>query len=348
MPEFINHILTFCRRGTPHLQASFSIEDKFGLYQPALKIDELGRSGLQIQHCFNLIGIEKDETRDANWPYFIRQTAAYHAFDLVEGQAVWLILKGNDVIRDRIKKATEGEKRRHRFRTANDTTEASFSMSLSTHLLIFKWCIENWSSYIDFLQSKTQKLAAHTMLSPVAEVTSEEAIASNLPSRKNSGFSIQSRHSRSASFIAKMGFPPSPPRSPIQLPTFESALTEEPQQQNPTMEIKDLNLDKLFSFDQLQALHRYAENLAEAGLVISQNRRVMKEIITRVDELRGSETLRDHLKVDQIDFGGFFRGVNACLRELDNQHDRLQITLASLEKVMALVSYHASLYAREG
>lgn len=345
MPEFIDHVFTFCRRETPHLQTAFSVDDHLGLYQPTLRIDELGRSGLLAQHCFNLVGIEKETSKDPNWPYFLRQTAAYQSFDLIGGQTFWIILKGNQAIRDRIQKEADGRKRRH-CRGKLETAEVSLSMSLSTHLLMFRWCAENWSSYIDFVQSKTQRLAAHTMLSPVAEGTKEEVIASTLHSRQNSGFSVHSRASRSTSFGEKIRLSPSPKSSPV-LPSWESTLTAALENKPKATEMKDLNLDKMFSFDQLQSLHHHAERLEEAGLVISQNRRVIRGIVSRFEELKKSATLRMHLQTEEVNFEGFIRGANACLRELDNQYDRLQIMLTGLDKVMALVSCTALRVGRE-
>lgn len=340
MPDFMNHIFTFCRREMPHLQTSFAIEDHMSMNSSGLRIDQLGRSGIQIQHCFNLIGVER--ITDVKLPFALRQTAAYHSFDIASGRAFWMILKANQTIKQRVQKATAGNKRRHRL-TNLDSAEISFSLVLETHLLIFRWCVENWSEYINFLESKVRPSSAHTRLSPVAGLTREDALArvaspsSSFPSRQNSGWSTGSRVSRTASLLEKIGIPPSP-RNPPQLPSMDSSLTAEPEQMEIAEGLEDINLDELFSFDKLQDLHHTAERLGEASLVVGQNKRIIEEIVMRFEELQKTTIFSKHLDVNEIDFVGFFRGAKTCQMELDNQLDRLRTIIASLDKVITLVS----------
>ncbi|RSL97540.1 hypothetical protein CEP52_010850 [Fusarium oligoseptatum] len=104
MARFLDFTCAFKWRETPHSFAYFRNEDYLSSqhYQPGLSA--MGRSGIRIQHCFNVLGIEM---RRGKTQWLLRQTAAYHSYDLVQGRALWVVLKGDNTMRKRLESETE-------------------------------------------------------------------------------------------------------------------------------------------------------------------------------------------------------------------------------------------------
>lgn len=330
MPAFLNHIFTFSRREGPHLQAAFSYEDHLAERSQTLRIDELGRSGVQTQHCFNLVGIEFEKKNDS-WPWLMRQTAVHFSFDLVGGQASWIIVKANAVIREHLVKDVEANSSRRQLDDVS-TIEGSFSLALRTHLLIFEWCIENWSDYIGFLENAVERPSALTKGSSVAEMTAEavisryEAINSPIQSRQNTGLSNRGPVSRTTSFREWFGITQKPVNNPPQTNPAEAT------------DGNELDVEQLFPFDQLQDLHRNVDRLEDASGVINQDKKVIEDIIQRFECLKSSTVFTSHVKTDAIDFDRFYQRAHACVRELENQLTRLRTIINGLDKVISLVS----------
>jgi hypothetical protein len=348
-PCFLEHVFTFCARDEPHMRTSFRTEDYLSLHDQPLQLGQLGRSGIQLQHCFNLVGVEHD--KEANWPYLYRQTAAYYSFDIIEGKSVWILIKANNVIRKRIQQSTESTQRRRNLRQFT-SAEASFSSGLSTHLLIYEWSVENWTGYIDFLELKVQEYSGFIKYSPVTGLTQEKELAQALSKRptwqgdkmprQNSGFS--QRFQRRTSSFGKMinaGTRAFSDKLPLKLKKSSVAAASAPPQPTKVKVMDELNLDEIFSFNQLQNLHRLAAQLERAMLVIKQNKRVLLEMLERFTELRGSTDFANRMRVDDINFQDFFRRTRRCLSELENQGGRLETLQAGLDKDVALVSQSA-------
>lgn len=60
--------------------------------------------------CYSLKSVEKVDDEDldeAQKPWSARQIATYHSFDVDTGVALWIFVKGNDEIQDRIMSRTE-------------------------------------------------------------------------------------------------------------------------------------------------------------------------------------------------------------------------------------------------
>lgn len=348
MPPFLDHVLSFCGREEPHLQACFRSEDYLSVADLDLAIGELGRSGAQVQHCFNLVGVEYDGGQIR--PYLYRQTAAYYSFDPVEGVSMWVILKANKVIRNRIQQAA-GFPQQNPALGDLSTPESSFSASLNAHLLILEWSIENWDSHISFLENKMLESSRFVKYTPVAGLKEDTHIEQGISrrttyhpgnrpetqSRQNTGLPRQlSRISTTATWkrLAEVGRRLLMPAARKQNKSQDNAVT--PQQSKPIL--NDLDLDTRFSFDQLQALHQLATELEDGNLVLGQNQRVIEAMIHRFESLKRSSLFNWHIQVDNTSFEAFFLRARRCLRELGNHQARLNALQGGLEKDISLVS----------
>ncbi|KAK3324566.1 hypothetical protein B0T19DRAFT_428858 [Cercophora scortea] len=149
---------------------SFRHENFLGAAQAAqYAIQRLGRSGREIKQCYNLWSAEKADANDGGSPWRIRQTAIFHCFDVEGGgRSVWVNISANDEMRDRVMDATK---------TCEDLRPASlndlcgsFAATLTTHLIAFEWCGENWRRYIGSLESNLRSVLDKVNNVPVEDV----------------------------------------------------------------------------------------------------------------------------------------------------------------------------------
>jgi len=167
MPSFLDFLFPFgYQEYARHMNfSSFRQESRLEPWYSRLGIPELGRSGRELRMCYNLKSVEPCEHQQ-HMPWSIRQTAVYHSLDLETGKAFWVIVKGNDLIKERIRYVMQ------RFRVPKHVEELDdaydeFSVSLATHMTICDWCDEHWRWYISYLEetmSNKTGLACAVML----------------------------------------------------------------------------------------------------------------------------------------------------------------------------------------
>ena len=73
-------------------------------FDRGLRIPEVGRSGRGYQLCYSLKAVEQSKSQ-AEWPWSIRQTAIHHSFDVHHGRANWIVIKGDQLMKNRIRLA---------------------------------------------------------------------------------------------------------------------------------------------------------------------------------------------------------------------------------------------------
>ncbi|KAH6613722.1 hypothetical protein B0J18DRAFT_470055 [Chaetomium sp. MPI-SDFR-AT-0129] len=229
MPSFVDLICTFQSREIPLDYALFRRENYLDRDSPTLRLPHLGRSGIQIQHAFNLLTVERTDLgkQEFNqWP--LRHATLYHSLDLETGRAVYLGMKGNSELALRIKEA--GQSNRHMLATTPRTREKSFIASLQVHLIMLEWCGENWNEYIEEKLVSFQEYSTNVKIAPVEDVAAPAKIAATFQrrtlsrhagvarqtSRRSSGFN---RHDSIAEEESEGQQPPSPSRDSLPSPT---------------------------------------------------------------------------------------------------------------------------------
>lgn len=343
MPSFLDILFTFRAREDPHTRTRFSYETCLGKTQPRLVLPSLGISGFRIQHCFNLVGVEKDEKKQDSW--LIRQTAAYHSFDVVYSRSTWIVMKGNRLIRERLQKSTDG----HRKRCPDYplTVQGCFLANLRSHMLMFQWSAENWEPYIDYLEGMLIRPKNVAKYTPVLELSKDEGIEMNL--KKNETWATLS--SRQDTGLSGLMTPPSSPaKSGRVLGFFRSSSGLDDQLNQPTVPLsskpintngkfENLDLDEMFSFDQLQSLHRLGGRIQEAINILGQNKKLLEEVKQYFQGLLNSQNFLSFIDLQDYmeDVAAFFRGIDKIIREMDSHQARLQTILQDLEKNTALV-----------
>jgi hypothetical protein len=162
MPALMDFIFPFGKQihAEDFYFSGFREESRLDPRQRGLQIMQLGRSGKEIRICYNLRSVEELPSKDRP-AYSIRQSAMYHSFDLETGQSLWINVKGNKLIRDRV---TDTEAT---IAPASKSRSEAFSASLNVHLLFCDWSVENWRWYINDLESQLQDLLGHALATPI-------------------------------------------------------------------------------------------------------------------------------------------------------------------------------------
>lgn len=198
-PILIDVLTSFGRQRAPlgFQSASFCQDDLTRPSQPALvEISGLGRSGWELRHCYKLHGLEGSSPNSkAKWTML--QTAIYHSFDLENGRAMWLSVKANNEVRDRIKEGTESLEV---MRASNSPTPGpSFAACLATHLIVFGWCTEGWRLHLGGIESDVREILVKVKSTPVEPLGDELNFtprlinAATMPSARDREGSITSR-----------------------------------------------------------------------------------------------------------------------------------------------------------
>lgn len=126
-----------------------------------VQIPQLLRSGKELRMCYNLRSAEPSAS-DPALPWSIRQCAVYHSFDVQTGKALWVTVKGNDLIKERIQ---DDEILRQLSRA--ETRSGKLSSALKMHLMLCDWASENWRGYVSELEEKVRKFAPGALAIPV-------------------------------------------------------------------------------------------------------------------------------------------------------------------------------------
>ncbi|KAK0714741.1 hypothetical protein B0H67DRAFT_490888 [Lasiosphaeris hirsuta] len=319
MPSFLDLVFTFKARQRPLTHALFRHENYLDENTPSLRLTHLGRSGIQIQHAFNLLTVERTDLPEERNQWPLRHASLYHSLDLETGRAVYILLKGNSELARRIKDATETN--RHMRGDTRRTPVQSFVASLQVHLIMLEWAVEYWSEYIDSMDEALRTSSVEAKVAPVASVTSPIDLADSFH-RRGSSFSKRGNSralSRQGTMQTVMSRPgtvsrnsqpdilpeessePSTPRTPV-TPTRSSSRSfsgflrrasggldsrstfvqgKDDIVEEPNVLIDQLaDLEERFSFNELQRLSLTGDEIDRSILALEQS----KDVVAQVEE----------------------------------------------------------------
>lgn len=298
MAPFLEHVFTFHRREDPHLQASFKSEDYVWSHS-LIPRPECSR----IQHCFNLVGVEHDAD-SPDEPFKYRQTAAYFSLDLVSAKTVWLIIKGNFIVRESIEEFSKKLDQPERLAT----TKGAFMFALQSHLLIYEWAMQSWTPYINHLGKKYSDISKLVKYVPVGKKTEDQVI--DLVVKRKSTFTTGGQQNSGLHTSA--------------------AQTRKSHDRGP-------DISDIFSIDQLQRLHVVATEV-QAGLsVLHQNKTVLQDMLKHFQYLHQSGNFRHSVEIEDQDFHTFLYRTEHCIGELESQHIRLTSMQMDIDRTTSLV-----------
>lgn len=346
MPDFLDFVFPFGE--SEHAQdfhfSGFRAENQFSKNPGAergLAVPALGRSGRQFQMCFNLRSVEM-KTFDSRRPWSIRQIAAYHSFDVETGRTVWIFVKGNSLMRDRVESAlTNRSKTENNDIGSFSTVTAAFASSLNVHIMICEWSRENWRWYINFLEERFQGLTRHSLLAtvdteirPTAEITAAatRSHTTPLPTIKRQG-TIASI-GRAQLTKLKKAFTSTPSSS-----TRAADVNRVPLQTVSLASVSNLSDEKEFSFEKLQSVQNLEEKATETLLVLKTNMDVLNELKDCYARFQKSESWPDELKGQARDrLVRFETRVSSVVREIGMEKSRLETLVRHISDRKTLVS----------
>ena len=163
MPSFLDCILPFGEQveKLDSLFCGFRYQFSMGSKDHTSRFAQGGRSGNEYQQTYSLKSVEY-VGQDPRWPWYIRRTSVFHSFDLSEGRAVWVILKANKVIMERVSNDVSKEK------NSPSNRAAGFASSLRIQAIPCDWAEENWRWYINFLEERLRPIIDRTLNAQVA------------------------------------------------------------------------------------------------------------------------------------------------------------------------------------
>ncbi|KAK8041731.1 hypothetical protein PG993_006254 [Apiospora rasikravindrae] len=128
----------------------------------SMAIPEIGRSGKEFRVAYKLFAMEQQEDEfDNKW--VMRQTATYHTLDLVEWKALWITVKANDLIRERVDDINSES---CTYPGHSPAAEA-LSRSLATHQVIFDWCTDGWGLHISRIADAVEEILRPLTATPI-------------------------------------------------------------------------------------------------------------------------------------------------------------------------------------
>jgi len=300
---------------------------------------------------FNVFAFEdnKDPGSQEKYRWPLRHVTAYHSFDVDTGASLWLVIKGDETMRERIVASP------HHGEDANpapgDHRPASFGASLRTHIAILEWCTENWSSYIGYLEERYHRYATDVKHAPVGELAASMANRAAVEREPKSPFGPSLRRATQNSHVS---WAPSPGSnqiarilggwrntdpglhhpSPIGNAPPPAETAEEDNSQEGEDEVEDV-----FPFEDLQSIRGLSDEVAAASTVLDQDKRILGDLRRRYSTL-----------VENLDFvegmGGrpiraataeFLQQAEVLEGDLDAHRCRITALTGSLDKAEEMV-----------
>ena len=324
MPAFLDFVFPFGMN--EHAQdfhfSQFRCEDTPGHQGLGLDIANLGRSGREIRLCYSLRSVEQSKDQ-RYWPWSIRQCAVYHSFDVDTSRSVWLIMKGNQLMKTRIMSTTEFQNPES---PVSNLKGHNFAASLITHSLLADWSGENWRWYINHMENTLQETTRHALS---VSVNSSSAPG---PATTRVTFVPQERqalqHPRGEKpAVFELPLPP-------ELPDFAEPSARDHEHNK--------EVDKEFSFEDLQKLQSLEEKANEANLVLGTNVGILRELKGQYESVISSSSQPSG------DYPAFIkdeceREVVRFIRHLVSLENNMVLQRSRIETLMRLLADRKSL-----
>ena len=321
MPAFLDFVFPF--GVNEHAQdfhfSQFRCEDTLTEVGGDLAVPDLERSGREIRLCYSLRSVEPSEGQ-RYWPWSIRQCAVYHSIDVDTGHSIWVIMKGNQLMKSRVMSTTESHATQS---SPADPLCHAFASSLISHLLLADWSGENWRWYINHMENVLQGTTRHALSATVSSLPPAES------SYKGETLVPIERGSPQHSLPEKSGAlqPPLPPELPgVAGPSFRDNEVEE-------------KADKQFSFEDLQKLQSLEEKANESDLVLKTNIGILQELRAQYGTVISSAGFPSHVRQEcSKDVLQFTRHLASAEHNLVLQRSRIETLMRLLADRKSLVS----------
>lgn len=339
MPQFLDFVYPFGERVDAedcHFSA-FMATTRTSKADSTLEIPELDWSGRKYEMCFNLRSVESAQGTP-EWPWSVRQTAVYHSFDIISGRTIWIIVKGNNLMRNRIQKtmSTSESSKSGNIRDC-DLLPRSFCATIETHLIFCEWARENWRWYINFLEKEFRGITGMAL-----HVTVEHQSAPEISQLMRSETAPNPPEGPKRTFSWSTLSQGLQPRRAV---TFEEIPSATAQQDSNDREMtvavreKQHGNDPIFSFDKLQAIQNLQEKANETTLILTMNIKIIQKLRQQYRDLASLEHWPE--KFEERTYKAterFQRAASEVISDMEMQRSRLENLGRILADRKALVS----------
>lgn len=359
MPSFLSFLFSF---GAQHhakdfFFAGFRHDTCLSDLEKSVAIPALGRSGRTLRLCYSLRSVEASKDQEM-WPWSIRGTAAHHTFDFETGRTSWLIVKGEGGASMQERIIAETSSQNGNMLNKFDSRNQAFSSTMSTHLLLCNWSVENWRWYINYMEQEVQAITRKTLsvkvrkpqaepkqmlrfsrtatgvlvppkkistskslnIKPQPTVPLASKVATNLPTQGPPG-------PPGPPGVPGLPGPPGPPGPPPLLSTLHQPMNFDP-----------LQPDKEFSFEDLRRIEYIEEHANEALLVNTLNSSILLALAQHYASVVESKSCPKDLKNEcKVDVRQFINRISDISAEIQTQKARMETLLRLLVDRKALV-----------
>ena len=164
MPDFVNFLFSF---GFQEHQDDFhfsGFRQRINLQAPTLGQSQQHTTSNQkstLDICYNFKSVEPSDCDD----WSIRNCAIHHSFSVKEIESSWIVVKGDDLMKDRVKSATGAWGPPEL--SSYHSLEEAFRASMATHQIFCDSAAENWRWYINSLEQRFEHLTSRIRSAPV-------------------------------------------------------------------------------------------------------------------------------------------------------------------------------------
>ncbi|KAF1810985.1 hypothetical protein P152DRAFT_483320 [Eremomyces bilateralis CBS 781.70] len=270
--DFLNYLFPFGKQERPKdfYFSGFCQEYHFTEESRRLRIPKIGRSGYGFQLCYNLKSVEPpslSSSPHSNWS--IRQAGIYHSFDTSTGRTVWIIVKGNDRLKNRFERAAKDVKKQY-LRAFDDARDA-FRSALETHKILCEWSDEQWRWYLNSLEEKVENMTGKVKFATI-DVPNHDSKpflerSATMPAARSNNLIMKLRRAVTSS----LGMVPEDVENAM--PAALANSTEDPNEK-PRVTISQDDI----TFNGLQRLQHIEETVISAELVLDANKRVILDL----------------------------------------------------------------------
>lgn len=342
MPAFLDFVFPFgfqiderdTHFGGSRFECSIDPQDR------EQRLPELGRSGFGFQQCYSLKSIEPSRGNQS-WPWSMRRTAIYHAFDLERGSAKWIMLKANSLLQDRVNSTVGVPEPPLQGQVAN-----GFAMSLATHLVPCEWAAEHWRWYLSFIEQEIQTTTQRALTLEV-----DEQIDDFNPQTPSRVATMLSQSDESVNLISKCwNFAATCTQKSMssERDKADGGIDEKKVRFGPN-EARNFNFGRKleleqenkisFSFEDIQQIQFIQEKVNEAGMVLGSNIDTLTAVQNQHLEVWTSESFpSDSKHACKGAFRKYQRRMAAIVQELKLHQSTVRTFLKLLADRKSIVS----------
>lgn len=352
-PSFVDFVRSFGLTDEPldYHMTGFSCHDTLDVAnKQLLDIPKLGRSGREIRVHYLLRSLERSIGSDNKMAYNIRQMAAYHTFDLITGKALWINIKANRLVENRIKEAaTEfpalGPK-------AMGSLAGTFAATLVAHMVHLEWCDEDWRECTNGIEKKIRNILTKAQTARIdrqptgvkgaftkaSTLYTSKSSAGELPEKEmQAPLSWKNRIWDSVKWLDPYNHSSDAPDalSAHSLPRFLRDINADDRDQ-----IDRLTALGTLSFEQLQQLHYFGELLENFRLVTDLNGQTLRDIAESYQDLWDREEFLAEIKKGcRKELAAFLRRIHRIRRNLEIRISQVKSLMAWVEEGKTLVTH---------